>query len=498
MKYVILLTIAFLSVIAPPACAADVSITVEGTYSYYGATRYFWHGGTPVGVSATSHYGDNNENYWCREQSYVETDAYGGASWASSQVFDRSCDTNPNPSSVSAQLVLQNGDFVHCRGYTMDCAICDPGNSNNIATTVTFSSEAVYTVSGATDCLDYVALYIWDGGDYRPHNYTTLGSYYSFPIFDNNDYRLIFSNGVYYDFTCGGNEVFDYDGCIWVYGYTCGVDSIRLYIDDSGWVLDEVEAQNVSYDIYEIQIADGVDYLISFVSNGFVVGNQTFSCAGSDVHIDHDRCQWVYPPSPWDTPYIIYLWAGYDYNVVVFKDVHGNFIENGQLAIYDRTSDKFVQKWTDTTDGYALLGARFDTDHDVQLLLRTFDGMFTLDTTYPANGTAEVGEEDIVTTNWTIPIMYNLGLQPVDQTGKPVFDVFCGLSEYTPLNPQSFWGMDLSARGYVPVTNCSGFAMCDIVAEKDGYADYNVSMINWTSRSAMVKDYRHDIVMEVE
>ncbi len=44
---------------------------------------------------------------------------------------------------------------------------------------------------------------------------------------------------------------------------------------------------------------------------------------------------------------------------------------------------------------------------------------------------------------------------------------------------------------YVPVTNCSGFAMCDLIAEKGGYRSYNVTALNWTSRSALIKDYRH-------
>ncbi len=145
-----------------------------------------------------------------------------------------------------------------------------------------------------------------------------------------------------------------------------------------------------------------------------------------------------------------------------------------------------------------MLGARFDADHAVQLMLRTFDGIFTLDANHPANGTALVGEENITTTNWTIPIKYNLNVLPMDQYGVPLFDVFCGLSEYTPLDPGSFWGMDLSDQGYVAVTNCSGFSMCDIVAEKDGYADFKVEALNWTSKSAMVKDYRHNVVMEEE
>ena len=396
--------------------------------------------------------------------------------------------------SSTLNVTVPVGDYLSVESSNkMSCsAVCD------IACVVVISTEQTseYTVSGDFYCVDSAALYIKTNSlDYMEINYTSV-SPYNFKITDGCDYMLLFSNGVYHDFACAGNEVFNYDACTYVYGYTCGVDSTRLYRYDGGWVLGESVSHSGDYNVYEFLIEDGEDYLISFADRGFVCYNETFSCTGSDVHIDFDRCQWVYPPSA--GPEAIYLWAGYDYNIVIMKDSHGNFIENSQVAIYDKTDDTHIYKWTDTPDGYLLLGTKFDTDHDVQITARTFDGTFTLNTVFPANGTPIVGEEDIAITNWTIPIMYNLGLQPVDQTGKPVFDVFCGLMEYTPLNPLSFWGMDLSDRGYVLVTNCSGFAMCDIIAEKDGYTDYNVSMINWTSRSAMVKDYRHNIVMGEE
>ena len=381
--------------------------------------------------------------------------------------------------------------------------VSDWYNSATYSSVVVYISPnpiTVYTVSGTTGCVSSVSLLQDLGGSYYTINSTTLnpgGDSYRFEIFDGQSYRLIF-DGAYYDFTCDGNEVFDYDACIWVYGYTCGIETIKLYKDDGGWVLVDTESQGISYSEYEMQIFDGDDYLISFLDGGVVCHNETFSCTGNHVLIDFDRCTWVWPPSPWGPPIIIYLWAGYDYNIVVFKDVHGNFIENSQLAIYDKTDSQFIQRWTEASEGYTLLGARFDTDHDVQLMLRTFDGIFTLDADHPANGTAIVGEESIIMTNWTIPIKYNLNVLPQDQYGAPLFDVFCGLSEYTPLDPGSFWGMDLSDQGYVAVTNCSGFSMCDIVAEKEGYTDYKVEALNWTSKSAMVKDYRHNVVMEEE
>jgi len=377
----------------------------------------------------------------------------------------------------------------------------DPPSSIGCSLVVSWTPFDVYMVSGTTSCVASTELYIYDSGNYDLIG-TTADSTYSFEILDGYSYRMVF-DGVYYDFTCTGSDVtFDYDACIWVYGYTCGVTNIKLYKDDGGWVQEQHITQAPGYDVYEMPIVSGGDYKISFIDD--VLGgttvhhNQTFTCTGDHVMIDYDRCEWIIPPSPWVPPTPIYIWTGYDYNIAVFKDEHGNLIENSKLAIYDKTDNNYIQKWADNSEGYALLGARFATDHDVLLSLRTFDGIFTLDTTYPANGSAEVGEENITTTNWTIPIKYNLQIKPVDQYFAPLFDVFCGLSEYTPLDPGAFWGMDLSDQGYVPVTNCSGFAMCDIMAEKEGYVDYKVEALNWTSKSAMVKDYRHNIVMEEE
>jgi hypothetical protein len=172
---------------------------------------------------------------------------------------------------------------------------------------------------------------------------------------------------------------------------------------------------------------------------------------------------------------------------IVLKDTSGNLVTNAQVSIYDTAIDTYTQKWENEEDGVITISSGASVEALVSV--RTFDGVFTQH--FSANDSGGV-------VNWTIPIKYNLNIHPKDQMGKPVFDVFAGLAEYTPLNPGAFWGMDLSDRGYVPVTNCSGFAMCDIIAEKEGYVDYKVEALNWTSKSALVKDYRHNIVMEAE
>ena len=138
-----------------------------------------------------------------------------------------------------------------------------------------------------------------------------------------------------------------------------------------------------------------------------------------------------------------------------------------------------TDKWLVDEDG--VLYFEEVTEIDVQVAVRTFDGVFMND----------VHLEPTSITNITIPIHYNLKVYPVDEQQKPLTDVFAGLAEYTPISPQAFWGYSMTGSQYVPVTNCSGFSMCDVVAEKGGYEDYNVTALNWTSRSALIKDYRH-------
>lgn len=391
--------------------------------------------------------------------------------------------------------------------WTVDCTQCAGYHTKFTVSVSAYESEC--SLSGVTGCVNTIYLF-WDHDDDGTYdiveqmmvNNSGMGLYpYSFgDLKCGEKYAVNYDgNGTFY-FVASGETTNSYDACpyhLWVYGYTCGVDTVTLRDDNQqivAWT-----SQNPGYDNYELPISDGNTYTISFLDQGIILkANQTFTCTGSDVHIDYDRCEYIYPPSPYVPPYIIYLWTGYDYNIVVFKDRHGNLIENSQLAIYDKTDSQYLQRWTATKDGYALLGTRFDTDHDVLLTLRTFDGVFTLDTTYPANGSALVGEENITTTNWTIPIKYNLKVYPVDEYAVPLFDVFCGLAEYTPLAPQSFWGMDLGRVGYVPVMNCSGFAMCDLIVEKGGYVPYNETALNWSSKSALVKDYRHEAVLVKE
>jgi len=172
---------------------------------------------------------------------------------------------------------------------------------------------------------------------------------------------------------------------------------------------------------------------------------------------------------------------------VILTDASGNQIMNTQVAIYDKSLDAYTQKWENNEDGIIRISS--GASGEPQVSVRTFDGIYTRQFQTDESG-------GIV--NWTIPLNYNLKVYPEDQSGVPLTGVFAGLSEYTPHDPLSFWGFSMSGSKYVPVMNTSGFLMCDIYAEKGGYEDYSETALNWTSKSALVKDYRHTITLTKE
>jgi len=320
---------------------------------------------------------------------------------------------------------------------------------------------------------------------------TEEDSSYSFSIWNNSEYKLVFDDGYEYEFICTGSDIeYDY-GCTYIYGYTCNINWVKLWRNDAGsWTYVDMESQpNHGLNTYALQIDPGYDYKVNF-SDGH---EHEFTCSGSDIEYDWDRCVWAYPPSPWQPPEIIPWYLGYDNNIVFMRDSHGNFIENAQIAVYNKNTGNYTQKWTNTPDPYILLAANNDSNDDVIVMCRTFDGIFTLETVDPAFGT----DENVTWTNWTIPIMYNLKIHPIDQSNMPLHHVFVSMYEYAPFDPLAFFGYD-TYWGCIPVTNCSGFSRCDIVAEKEGYRDYNVTGLNWTTKSALIKDYKQDIVLARE
>ena len=69
-----------------------------------------------------------------------------------------------------------------------------------------------HTVSGITDCVNYVNLSVEADSGWEELNSSTSSSY-SFDIYNDTRYKLHFSDDHEYVFTCLGNEEYDYDAC---------------------------------------------------------------------------------------------------------------------------------------------------------------------------------------------------------------------------------------------------------------------------------------------
>ncbi|MGB9497871.1 MAG: hypothetical protein ACKVE3_08410 [Dissulfuribacterales bacterium] len=87
--------------------------------------------------------------------------------------------------------------------------------------TLIITTESPNNVSGNTGCVDLTSLYINNNGEWNLCNSTTYDNY-SFIIYNNNQYKLVFSDGHKYEFICNGSDVhYDYD--------ICSEGSINLY-----------------------------------------------------------------------------------------------------------------------------------------------------------------------------------------------------------------------------------------------------------------------------
>jgi hypothetical protein len=263
------------------------------------------------------------------------------------------------------------------------------------------------------------------------------------------------------------------------YPYTtlkaCGAEWVNL----SFWVAgDWSPLYNLSlpdvdtYYSYTLGVTNNSQYRIEFNYGDGDYLEYNFTCTGE--RIDLRACAQV-------EPLAIPIYLGFDNTIVLLRDLPGNFIDHAQVSIYDQTDDTYLQKWTDNSEGFFSFARTFDVDHDVQIAVRTFDGVYTISTVYPMNGTAE----NFTWANLTVPLDYNIYIEPVDQSDSPLHGVFAGISEYAISDPQAWWGSD-TGWGYIPLTNCWGFTRCDITAEKAGYQDYEATALNWTSKTAMV------------
>ena len=170
--------------------------------------------------------------------------------------------------------------------------------------------------------------------------------------------------------------------------------------------------------------------------------------------------------------------------VIVTYDEKGNTVYGLNYMIYDKDHNNIYTSWTQDDDGVVYLNDPMD--RNILFIARTCDGQFVHDFTLTS--------EAVV--NTTIPITYNLDIHTYDKdTGVGVKDSLCALYEYSATDPRSFWGYDYASVMWVPIMGCLSVPYCDILIERWGYSTYNATEVDWTGKSTMIRDYRHNALL---
>ena len=141
---------------------------------------------------------------------YTHVDRYAPASssWISLYNGYDAGDCGRTPINIQTS---DNGGYTACE--LSGTGAYDPHLYLHIMT-VSTTPLNTYTISGSTTCIDNVTIYIKNNaGEYIIDGTNNSGTSYSFDILQNSEYKLVFSNGYEYKFTCTGNIVYDYDGC---------------------------------------------------------------------------------------------------------------------------------------------------------------------------------------------------------------------------------------------------------------------------------------------
>ena len=112
--------------------------------------------------------------------------------------------------------------------------------------TISYSNETdgIFTISGTTECLDYVNLYMDNGVSYvHAGNESCTGGSYSFDVFNTTNYYILFNDAHQYDFTVNGSHInYDHDNCAhttYRFEESCGnliPDSEGYYCEFTGGV----------------------------------------------------------------------------------------------------------------------------------------------------------------------------------------------------------------------------------------------------------------------
>jgi len=153
-----------------------------------------------------------------------------------------------------------------------------------------------YNITGTFTCVSNVSIYAYLNSTYEKIN-TTEQSPYSFKIFDGMQYKLVFSDGHEYEFTCNTSDVqYDYDACEHT---TINIldNCYNLLISPHIVVEDRDQSMKLVYDGYDNPVI--IDMSTNNINDGDVLSISWLTEAGrvdKNVFAHPNYTQNVYDP----------------------------------------------------------------------------------------------------------------------------------------------------------------------------------------------------------
>ena len=187
--------------------------------------------------------------------------------WSECFVTDHSC-----MSSGQAELISSDILYGRVRASDHYNSLC----RGNLIMTVSSSPIATYTVSGNTNCLSSVSLYLKVNGTYYEINDTSLtgSDNYTYDIYEGDEGKLLFSDNHLYYFTCSDSNIqHDHDACshtTYRFEDRCG----NLIPDSEGYYCEYLPSQIIS--CKEFEEADGILDISNSSANKIEIYTNTF------------------------------------------------------------------------------------------------------------------------------------------------------------------------------------------------------------------------------
>ena len=135
--------------------------------------------------------------------------------------------------------IWYSGDVNDNQSIMMGKHVYDAGAYEFSMTIIASPSDLTeYTIIGNISCVDWARLYIYTNEGYTLFDSKDGTGDYSFKILDTQQYKLNFSNGYEYEFTCNGNTTYDYDACNYC-TITINDECANLLYNQFTWIDDD-------------------------------------------------------------------------------------------------------------------------------------------------------------------------------------------------------------------------------------------------------------------